>query len=327
VKLAVSPSVPNATADALVDLCREAEALGYAEAWLAEVAGPEAFALAGAIAAATERMPIGVAVVAAANRTPALLAMGAATVSQVGKGRPIRLGIGSSSQVIVEQWHGKSFARPLRQVREAVEATRAALSGEPTYLGETVRMERFRLGSPPAGRVDLYVGALGPRMLQLAGAVGDGVCLNLMPAAAVPRQLAEIVAGAAAAGRDLPADFGVMARFHCVVDADLDRARTIIRGGFGPYFAQPVYNRFLAWCGYPEEAAAIATAWAERDREGVAAAFHDEVVDAVALVGPPPAIRERLEEFGEAGVGIAALNILSTDLGSPVAALRALAPG
>ena len=325
-ELAVSPSVPGADAAALVDLCVEAERLGYHEAWLAEVAGPETFALAGAIARATSQMPIGVAVVPATTRTAALLAMAAATVSQLAAGRPFRLGIGSSSQVIVEGWHGGSFDRPLRLVREAVEATRAALAGEGDYSGEAVRMSRFRLAAPPAGPVDLYVGALGPRMLRLAGAIGDGVCLNLMPPEAVPRQLAEVRRGAADAGRELPAGFGVMARLHCVVSDDVAAARAAVRRGFGPYFAQPVYNRFLAWCGFPEEAEAIAGAWAAKDRAGVASAMHDGVVDSVAVVGPAGAAAERIAEYGEAGIGIAALNMLAPDGAAASAWLRALAP-
>lgn len=325
-KLAISPSVPNMTADVLVRAARMAEDLGYEEAWLAEVAGPEAFALGGALAEATRVMGLGVAVVAATNRTPALLAMGAATLSQLAGGRPVRLGIGSSSQVIVEQWHGRDFSRPLRAVREAVEATRAALQGEREYAGESLQMSRFRLATAPAGPVELFVGALGPRMLRLAGAVGDGVCLNLMPAAAVPRQIDEIRAGAKAAGRSLGEDFGVMARFHCVVGDDVAAGRDVIRAGFGPYFAQPVYNRFLAWCGYPEEAEAVAAAWRAGDRAAVAAALHDDVVDELALVGPVEEIRARLDEFAAAGIGTAALNFLSGG-DDYVAALRALAPG
>jgi alkanesulfonate monooxygenase SsuD/methylene tetrahydromethanopterin reductase-like flavin-dependent oxidoreductase (luciferase family) len=228
--------------------------------------------------------------------------------------------------VIVEGWHGRVFDPPLSKAREAVEATRAALAGERDYGGRHVSMQRFRLAAPPAGPVPLYVGALGPGMLRLAGAIGDGVCLNLMPPSVVPRQLAEVRAGAAAAGRELADDFGVMARFHTAVSDDLDRARSAIRAAFGPYFAQPVYNRFLAWCGYPEEAAAIAQAWADGDREALAMAFHDGVVDAVALIGTPATIRERLEAFADAGITVAALNFLAPDAATLASAARALAP-
>lgn len=324
-QLAVSPSTPGLSASELIDVCRTAEACGHQAAWLAEVAGPEPFSIGGAIAAVTG-LSVGIAVVPAGTRTPAVLAMGAATLSQISGGRPVMIGIGSSSQVIVESWHGGVFSPPLTRVREAVEATRALLGGAREYRGTTTRTASFRLASPPIGPVGVLIGALGPRMLRLAGAIGDGVCLNLMPVAAVARQLGEVRRGAAEAGRPLPEDFTVMARFHTVVTEDIGAGRDLIRAGFGPYFAQPVYNRFLAWCGWPREAEAVARAFSEGDRGALAAALHDEVVDGVALVGPAGLIRERLAAYGEAGVTVGALNILAPDVGSVRVALEALAP-
>jgi alkanesulfonate monooxygenase SsuD/methylene tetrahydromethanopterin reductase-like flavin-dependent oxidoreductase (luciferase family) len=150
-------------------------------------------------------------------------------------------------------------------------------------------------------------------MLRLAGAVADGVCLNLMPPRVVPQQIGELHRGAAGAGRELPDDFGVMARLHVVPGDDLDACRAVVRQAFGPYFAQPVYNRFLAWCGHPEAAEAIAAGFAAKDRAAVAAAFTDEIVDEVAVIGPAGRIRERLDEYAEAGLTIAALNIIAMD--------------
>ncbi|MDH3470612.1 MAG: LLM class flavin-dependent oxidoreductase [Acidimicrobiia bacterium] len=323
-KLAISPTLPGLGAGDIAQLCRQAEAIGYSEAWIAEVAGPESFATAAAIAAATEDMTIGTAVVPATTRTPALLAMAAATVSQVAGGRRFSLGIGASSELIVSQWHGQSFDRPLRWVRETVEATRAALAGQRDYAGQLVTMGKFSLTAPAPGPIDLYVGALNPAMLRVAGAVGDGVCLNLMAPEVVGRQLVEIEAGAQKAGRALPDDFGVMARLHIVVNDDVDEARQIIRAAFGPYFAQPVYNRFLGWCGFSEAAEAIAAAFAAGDRNGVAAALSDEVVDAVALVGPLGRVKDRLVEYADAGIGTAALNAIAPSGEAVLAALRSL---
>lgn len=325
-KLAISPAAPGMTAPQLVDLCVRAEGLGYRDCWIAEVAGPEAFALAGAIAQATSEMDLGVAVVAASNRSPALHAMGAATVSQLLGGRRFGLGIGSSSELIVEQWHGREFTPPLARVREAVEGARVALEGGREYLGRTATMRRFTLATPPLGRVPIFVGALGPKMLRLAGAVGDGVCLNLMPPEVVVRQRAEIARGASDAGRDLPDGFEVMARLHTYVVDDLAAGRDVIRRAFGPYFAQPVYNRFLAWCGFPDEAAAIERGFATGDRAAVSAAMHDALVDGVALVGPAGRVRDRLDEYDAGGIDIAALNIMAPDGEALRRAIADLAP-
>jgi alkanesulfonate monooxygenase SsuD/methylene tetrahydromethanopterin reductase-like flavin-dependent oxidoreductase (luciferase family) len=116
-----------------------------------------------------------------------------------------------------------------------------------------------------------------------------------------------------------------MARFHLVITEDPEAGRGLIRGAFGPYFAQPVYNRFLGWLGHEEEAAAIAGAFAAGDREAVAAAFHDALVDGVSLVGTVGEIRERLDEYADAGVDVGALNFIG-DPGSIADGLRALAP-
>lgn len=161
-------------------------------------------------------------------------------------------------------------------------------------------------------------------MLRLAGAAGDGVCLNLMPPAVVPRQLAEIAAGAEEAGRELPEGFDVMARINWV-PGDPAAGREVIRGAFGPYFAQPVYNRFLAWCGFPDVAEAIAAAFAAGDRDGVASALTDEVIDGMVLLGSAADARARLNQFGDAGVTTAALSILVGDADSSARALAALA--
>jgi hypothetical protein len=100
----------------------------------------------------------------------------------------------------------------------------------------------------------------------------------------------------------------------------------MIRAGFGPYFAQPVYNRFLAWMGYPDEAAAIATAFASGDRVGVAEGLRDEIVDGLTLIGPAAHVRQRLEEYAAVGVDVAALNILAADGSAIAGALELLAP-
>ncbi len=326
VDLAISPTSPGLGASELVELCTAAEDLGYSAAWAAEVAGPGTFALLGAIAARTTRLDLGVAVVPSSTRSPALLAMEAATVSQLLGGRTMSLGIGSSSQFILDSWHAAPFEPPLTRVRETVEATRALLSGAREYRGEHVRVSRFALATPPMRPVRLFVGALGAAMLGVAGAVGDGVCLNLMPPALVPRQRQAVIDGAVGSGRQLPADFTVMARLHTVPTDDLAAGRSLVRTAFGPYFGQPVYNRFLAWMGHPEEADAVATAFAAGDREGVAKAMHDRVVDDIALVGDIPRIKNRLDEYAAAGLDVAALNVIAPSAAEVAIAFERLRP-
>lgn len=314
----LSLTSPGMTVPELAALAAWGEDLGYRTAWMAEVAGPEAMVTATAAAFSTRQMTLGVAVVPAFVRTPALLAMAIGSVSQVLAGRTLRVGIGSSSETIVAGWNGVPFVRPLRRVEETVRAVREGLAGSGTFEGATVTMNRFKNAAPPAGPVELYVGALGPGMLAVAGAVGDGVCLNLMPPEVVPRQLA-------ATGRD--DGFGVMTRLQVLITDDLASARTMLRETMlAAYLAQPVYNNFLSWMGYAEEAAAIAAGWARRDREAVNRAIHDRLVDDLTVLGDRSQVLDRIDEYFAAGVQQAAISVLATDRATVESTLRALAP-
>src|SRR3989475_559485 len=288
-------------------MCRRvaarAEELGYESLWVADTgAGPDAFVVGATAALATRRVRIGTAVVPIYTRALPVLAAGAGSCAQLMAGRSFVLGLGVSSETIVEAWGGVPYRRPLTRMRETVTALRRMLAGERvTFEGKTVRTRGFRLVSPPPVPVPIYVGALMPPMLELAGEVADGVILNFMPVEAVPRMLAHVRAGAARAGRD-PAALEVVARFQTVVTDDAAAARDVIRQMMGPYFAPSVYNRFMAWCGFPEEARAIDAAWRAKDRARNVAAVTDEMVDRLAIIGTPEHCRKRLAAFVKAGV-------------------------
>ena len=168
-QFAVSATSPGWGPTALAGLSTFAEGLGYRDAWLAEVAGPEAFTTAAAIAVATDAMDLGIAVAGAYTRTPAVLAMAAASVGDLLAGRSMALAIGSSSETIVTRWNGVPFERPLRRVRETVEAVRAGLDGTGSFSGETVSMDRFRLATVSPGPVEVWVGALNPGHARRGG--------------------------------------------------------------------------------------------------------------------------------------------------------------
>src|SRR5512147_544795 len=183
-KLALSLPVPG-DVPACIEWARRAEDLGYESIWIAETGGPDPFVLAGAVAQVTKRVRIGLAVSPVYIRTPATIAAAAGTVSQLAPGRFI-LGLGSSSHAIVEGWHGTPFRKPLARVRETVTAVRGMLAGQKVSLdGKTLRTHGFRLMVPPPAPVPIYVGALRPAMLELAGEIGDGVAVNLFPASAL----------------------------------------------------------------------------------------------------------------------------------------------
>lgn len=325
-RLAISLPLPSMSVPECAALARRAEReWGYEACWIAETNGPDAFVLAAAVAAATERMRIGTAVVPVYTRTPAVLSMAAGGLAQLSGDRFV-LGLGSSSHAIVEQWNGLSFEAPLGTLREACAILRTALAGGRTdFAGERLRSRGFRLAALPSKPVPIYLGALRERMLALAGEIGDGVVLNLFPVTALPRMLAAHREGGAAAGRDV-SGHEVVCRFQVAVTDDVERARNVVRAVFGPYVATPVYNRFFAWCGFEAEAKGVAEAFARGDRTAVAAAMTDELVDRVTILGPAEACRAQLAEFVAAGVTTPVISPLAADRAAIEATFAAFAP-
>src|SRR3989475_7768391 len=288
-----------------LEMCRRiaehAEILGYESLWIADTgAGPDAFVVAAVAAGVTRRARIGTAVIPVYTRALPVHAAGAGSVAQLAPGRFV-LGLGISSETIVDAWGGVLFEKPFARMRETVAVLRQMLAGERvSFDGKTVRTKSFRLVSPPPRPVPIYIAALMPPMLELAGDVADGVILNFMPAEAGPRMLAHVRKGAERAGRD-GAELEVVARFQTLVTDDVPRARAVIRQMMGPYFATSVYNRFVAWCGFAEEARAIDAAWRAKDRARNVAAVTDDVVDRLAIIGTPEHCRERLPPPPAAG--------------------------
>lgn len=325
-RVAISLPAPGLDARACVEIARKAEhEWGYDAIWLAETNGPDSFALGGALATATARSTIGTAIVPVYNRTPAVLAMSAATVQQLSGGRFV-LGLGSSSHAIVGDWNGVAFERPLAHVRESVAILRQALAGEKTdFAGEAFRSKGFRLGNVPKQPVPIYLAALREKMLRLAGAIGDGLIVNLFPSSALPRILGAYRAGASDAGKDA-SRHEIVCRFQVMVTDDLAMARNVVRMAFGGYMSAPVYNKFLAWCGFEDEMRAVADAFARKDRAGVAAAMNDTFVDRITILGPAERCREQIAEFVAAGVTTPVLSPLAMDRRGVEAVFEAFAP-
>jgi probable F420-dependent oxidoreductase len=292
-----------------VEAARRAQDRGYTSAWVAEVQGPDAFTQLGALALTTD-LDLGVAVVPAQTRTPMVLGMSAVTLSQLAPGR-FTLGIGASSELIVSNWAGQAFDKPLTAVRETYEALRPMLRGErTTYAGERIEVQGYRPHTTPSAPVPLYLGALNPKSLGMVGELrADGLCLNQMGAQHVPQMLDLVREGA---GGTLADDFGVVARLFCMVVDDVAFGRSIVKHTFAPYITTSVYNRFYRWMGYEDEAQGVLDA--AGNREAQAAAISDRLVDDIFLIGPAEAIAERIAAFVEAGVTVPIIQPMAADL-------------
>jgi probable F420-dependent oxidoreductase len=323
-KLALSLPLPLDVPGCL-GWARRAEDLGYESIWIAETGGPDPFVLAAAVAQVTSTVRIGLAVSPVYIRTPATMAAATGTVSQLAPGRFV-LGVGSSSHAMIEGWHGLSFRRPVTRVRETVNLVRRMLAGEKVkFDGRTLRTNGYRLLVPPVTAVPIYVGALRPPMLELAGEVGDGVVVNLFPVEMLPRMLEHVAGGARRAGRD-PATLEVVCRHQVLVTDDKKGARELFRTALTGYFATPVYNKFAAWCGFEEEAALIEKAFKTGDRESSRKAMTDRLVDSLGIFGSVDECRERIAAFAAAGVTTTIVSPLTFDPEAMRRTLEGLAP-
>jgi probable F420-dependent oxidoreductase len=307
-----------------IALINWAESQGIGDGWFADAGAPDALTSIAAIAHHTRDMRIGVAVTPVYSRSPAVLAATAEAISQVLPGRFV-LGLGSSSQTIVEQWHGIPLHKPLTRVRETATLVRSMLRGEKTgFAGDTVYSRGYRQ-APCENPPPIYLAALRAKMIEMAAEVGDGVIFNLWPRGALSKMMDHVRIGAERGGKDWRG-IEIVNRAMVLVTDDKSAGRDLFRAAFSPYYATPVYNAFLAWAGYEEAAAAIRKGWAERDREKTAAALGDELVDEIAVIGPADEVRQRLREDAAGGIHTHIIAPLAPDPDSVMRTLEAVTP-
>ncbi len=278
-----------------LDVAREAEGLGYSSYWTAETTGPEAFSLLGGVAGVAPNLDLGTGVLALQLRTPMVTAMAAATLQAMVPDRDVLLGIGISSPVVTQQWHGVPYGdRPLDRVREYVALVRECLSGESvTFDGDFYNVKRFRLGIRQGERKPkIVVGALNPGMLALAGEIADGVLLNYLPASHVPWSIEQVRKGGAAE---------VYAYVHVGV-ADREAAVDNARKDLFSYAVVDAYARNFTRAGFGDEVADIRERHAAKDREGALAAVSDRMVDAIDVVGDAALVRATINDYVANGV-------------------------
>jgi probable F420-dependent oxidoreductase len=283
--------------------------LGYTDVWTGEANSADGFTPLALAAVADERLQLGTAVVPVYTRGPGLLAMQAATMAELAPGR-FALGVGSSSDVIVERWNAVSFVEPYKRVRDTVRFLRAALTGEKVDAEyETFTVRGFRLGRRLEQPPPIYVAALRPGMLRLAGREADGAILNWLSAQDVSKVVPEVGPGKA-----------IVARIFVCPTEDADRARVVGRIAVAAYLNVAVYAAFHQWLGRGPLLEAMWTAWRSGDRKAALAAIPDEVVDALIVHGSPDECRAHVQRYVDNGVTIPVLAVLpgGDDLGKVV---------
>jgi len=288
------------------EVLREAESLGYTDFWTAEVDGLDAFVPAAVAAAATERGRIGTAIANIYTRGPALLAMSAAALAEAAPGR-FCLGLGVSTQVIVERWNGGKVQRPLARMRETVRFLRAVFAGE-RAASELLGVQGFRISRRLASPPPIFVAALREGMLRLAGEVADGVIINWLSPQDVSKVVAVAREAAARAGKD-PQALEVACRIFVLPPLPDQAVRAMGRRAAAAYLTSPVYARFHAWLGREEAIAPMLEAWQAGDRQGALQLIPDSLLEDLFVFGSRQECLDKIEAYCRNGVTVPILNL------------------
>ncbi|MBT3330315.1 MAG: LLM class flavin-dependent oxidoreductase [Rhodospirillaceae bacterium] len=283
-----------------IDLVKWAEANGYEDGWMSDSGPPDSLTMMAALAAHAPTLRLGIAVVPVYSRTPAVLAATANTLGQLMPGRVV-LGLGSSSQTIMDQWHGVPMKKPLTRVKETTIMVRSMLAGEKSNFDLSTLYSKGYSQAPLEEEVPIYLAALRPKMIEMAAEIGDGVIFNMWPKEALPKMIEHVHIGAERAGKD-PNEVEVVNRYLVLVTDDKEAAVEAFRARMAPYYATPVYNDFLAWAGYADVAETISEGWAERDREKTMGALSFDLANEIAVIGTADECRERIRWAGETGI-------------------------
>jgi probable F420-dependent oxidoreductase len=287
--------------------------LGYDSYWTAETTGPEAFSLLAAVGAAAPSLGLGTGVLALQLRTPMVVAMAGATLQALHPDRDIVLGVGISSPVVTSRWHGVPYGdRPLARTREYVTLLRACLTGEKVdFDGDFYRVKGFRLGVRLGERrPKIVIGALNPKMLELAGEVADGVALNYLPASHVPWSVEQVRKGG-------PAE--IYAYVHAGV-CEREEGAELARRDLFSYAVVDSYARSFERAGFADEVAEIRARHAEGDRAGALAAVSDRMVDAIDVMGDADTVHATMQAYVDAGVDVPVLMPLPWGADRPASA-------
>jgi len=320
-KLALHLSYSGSRLELDVAKVLEAERLGFDSVWTAEAYGSDAVTPAAWLAAKTERIHVGTAIMQIAGRTPAMAAMTAMTLDQLSHGR-FRMGLGVSGPQVVEGWHGEPFGKPLAKTREYVAIVRSILRREKPvefrgayyeipYAGADATGLGKPLRSILHGRADLpiYLAAIGPKNVALAAEIADGWIPVFFSPRRMPMFRTWLDEGfRAAAGAASKPHFDIMPSAAVVVGDDVAACRTTVKSNLALYVGgmgargKNFYNELARRYGYEEAAIKVQDLYLAGRKGEAEAAVPDALVDEVALCGPREAIRERLAEWKSSGI-------------------------
>lgn len=282
---------------------RWAETHGYDDLWLCDAEGMEdPLGLAAALGVATTHVRLCTGIVPVFNRPPALLATSVIAAEARAPGRVV-LGLGASTPNMIERWYGLDYTLPLTRVRETVTLLRQILAGDKTdFTGRSVRSHGFRLQALPSQPVPMVLGAIGGKMLELAGELADGVLLNdFTPPDRLSYALERMDVGAKRAGRRVE-DLEIAKRRALYLTDDDAGGLEYFRQHLAFYASAAQYQNVLCELGYSAAVAEARAGYASRDRRRINAAISDEMVRRIFTFGREDHCRTRVREDFDAGI-------------------------
>ena len=303
-----------------LDYGRRAEESGFRAAWFPEITFGDAFGPATAVATRTSRIELGTGVVGIWSRSAVTMALQAATLNELSEGR-LLLGVGLQARGYVEGWHGQTYERPVRAMREYVTILRQILSGEMvTFEGEIFSVEGFQLQmQPPKRPARIYMAAIGPQMTRLAGELADGILGYCYSTEYIRHTvMPNLRAGAEKAGRSLD-EFDVACGFPTIVTPDesgLQQVKGQVMMFATAGSSSPEYASSFAAAGF--DVAPIQERVDAADIDGALGLVSDEMADAMTIAGSAEHVRQRIDDYRDAGLTTIALNPSPPDVWFPL---------
>ena len=277
---------------------------GYTDLWSSEASGVDGFTPLALAAAWEPGVRLGTAIIPVFTRGPAVVAQSAAALAEAAPGR-FALGIGTSSDVIVQRWNGIGFVEPYRRARDMLRFLRAALAGEKvTARYDTFEVNGFRLsvGEPPDPPIPLLLAALRPRMLRLAATEADGAVINWLSATDTERVTGIV--------RRIAPDAEIVARLFVCPNPDRAAVLPLAKRMLAAYLSVAVYRAFHVWLGREAMLRPFWERWDSGDRAGAVAQIPDELADDIIINGTPAECRRHIDRYVAAGVTTPVVHVL-----------------
>ena len=291
---------PGRSLQRAITRARLADELGFDSVYTIQVAGRDALTVLSAYAVTTNRIRLGTGVLPIFSRTPVATAQTAATIDELSGGRMV-LGLGVSHQVTVENWFDSKIEKPVTQMREYAGIVRAILRGEQPPEGKFFNTKFQFMGYEPRPELPVYIAALSPNMLQLAGEIADGVMLWVCNHAYVRDVvLPEVTKGREKAGKTLEG-FDVVAAVPSALTDDREAALGALRQELVTYFSLPFYRAAIERSGCGDDLRRFDEGMQGGDVEKVKVAISEDFLDALGAIGSEQQVKDGVKRYLDAG--------------------------